>query len=980
MLASRAARRFVAFVLAIPVLAGGGEHGSRRNLRAATPPDDTLGIELRQPVYRNAIFPTEQIPNLRFAIGVSDAPRVARLVFALEDSARRGVRVGSSEGGSIAAEQSLDVRALPPGDYSLVVRAFDSRGAEVAHGSTPVRKLVSAPGSEVRIDERHNIVVDGKPTVLIGWYGEVPLDDPRADVVRLQNVQAPITLGGLDSAALAAARNAYRLHGVYSIISLEPQRLATTLHLSPEAARELSAEWTGHDAPTEAAAAYMKQVVDAVRSERWLIGYYLADEPESHGVRGRWLEAAYRLLSRADPYHPVIITNDTPSGMDTHGVRASDILNPDVYSRDPGYVAAFLEHARSVRGPGQATMLTTWAAAGQAHFTREWGSDPAYSFATMRQQFLLSIAFGIRGWTAYTSAFFFSEPSLRFGLPHVWRELRFLAAAMEDPADPPAVDDNGVVTWLGRAEGHVYLVAVNRGTQTRIVRIGHPLLAAVQALDVVGEDRVVRVTNGALADTFAPGAARVYATDPRGRSLTTIPDVDKEIAASVAAAGDSGDLLYVGRGVRAYASPGYFAPWFSQYFYYAINGVTDDTGWQVSKVTGPEWLDLTLPKEADIGRVVVHTPNLQDYDLLFRAADGSVRIAEIRGNTAEISEHSFFPAVPALKLRITALKVRGTAGPAGAIVREIGAYASGAPGIPTPWRTVHAAPAPGRPGIGSRLPATDSAMWTDSLAGLAPASNPGNQAWILDPSKVRVKASHRAGAEIASIADAGYASMTRRVPFDSAFRYLQLKIDSIEPRGYDWVALEVGAADGQRRSREALRTRVPGVYTVDMYALDNSFRAGAARAATLSVTVAGAVKHAGGGVDAGPAFSLGWLRLAREPANGLFVTMADGSPLRERLRPGDTVTFRVHLEQPASDVSVELRAGSAYDPVFLNGEPYVQLERAGTADGRAWSATVVLRTDTVPADGSGAYPILFRAVVTGGAIRSTLATSRLRIE
>ena len=50
-------------------------------------------------------------------------------------------------------------------------------------------------------------------------------------------------------------------------------------------------------------------------------------------------------------------------------------------------------------------------------------------------------------------------------------------------------------------------------------------------------------------------------------------------------------------------------PWFQRYYYYAINGITDDAGWHVTQAL-PQWIEITLPREQPIGRVVLYTPNL----------------------------------------------------------------------------------------------------------------------------------------------------------------------------------------------------------------------------------------------------------------------------------------------------------------------------------------------------------------------------------
>jgi hypothetical protein len=116
------------------------------------------------------------------------------------------------------------------------------------------------------------------------------------------------------------------------------------------------------------------------------------------------------------------------------------------------------------------------------------------------------------------------------------------------------------------------------------------------------------------------------------------------------------------------------------------------------------------------------------------------------------------------------------------------------------------------------------------------------------------------------------------------------------------------------------------------------------------------------------------IRLAQQPTDGLLVTMADGTPMPRVLKIGDRLLFQLFLSEPATDAVVELQRDSWYQPVHINGEPYVQLLKSGRdKDGRYWSAVVTLEdgTDTFHVEG---YPVLFRASITGGALSETMST------
>ena len=178
-----------------------------------------------------------------------------------------------------------------------------------------------------------------------------------------------------------------------------------------------------------------------------------------------------------------------------------------------------------------------------------------------------------------------------------------------------------------------------------------------------------------------------------------------------------------------------------------------------------------------------------------------------------------------------------------------------------------------------------------------------------------------------------------------------------------------GESSGRLQCRGAVQAKKPGIYTVDTQSVHGDFRTGRQKSCFLSLYT-----------NQGIRFTYAWLRLSRLPLDGLSVTLADGSPLPSALKAGDSLLFRVLLDKPATDVVVELYRDANYVPVRLNGEPYVQLLKTGREkNGRQWSAVLPLAASTEKVKLAG-YPLLFRAVITGGVIRETLANAFVDIE
>jgi hypothetical protein len=404
-------------------------------------------------------------------------------------------------------------------------------------------------------------------------------------------------------------------------------------------------------------------------------------------------------------------------------------------------------------------------------------------------------------------------------------------------------------------------------------------------------------------------------------------------------------------------------------------------GWTLSHTDKPAWLDLALPKEEALGRVVIYSPNLEDYDLQFSAADGSVRVAEIRGSAQNVAEWSFQPPVPTLKLRVTARKARAKPDVRGATLAEIEAYAAPGAGAPTPVKLAQAAPEAPSFVAPAQETAGPAALWTEGFTSFRTDAkfnwDGHDDKWVLTPANLSATPKPGGGIVLGCLAKAGQTAMSHIFPYDNAYRYLQVNLSSIEGEGYRWVDVICGESSGKPGYRCGVNTMKPGLYTIDTYCVHDSFRTGTAKSCYIPVYVCGSA-----GADGKPTVrvTVDWIRLARRPMNGLTVTLADGAPLPGAVKQGDAILYRVVLEQPATDVTVEAMYDANYLPLPLNGDPYVQLVKIGAKDGREWAAAVKLGPGTGKADGTKGYPLCFRAVVNGGGIKETYVNSDVRFE
>ncbi|MBT4821364.1 MAG: carbohydrate-binding family 9-like protein, partial [Lentisphaerae bacterium] len=301
-----------------------------RNVSSAYRP---VTITMVRPCYRDSIYATESLTDVSFRVGLSAETRrgAERVHCSLTDQDGRVVGQREFPVQALDVLLTIPIPAIPVGDYRLSVRVVGPHEAGKGKAERILHKLPPPEsGNEVRIDEHRRVLINGKPFLGIGWYGSVPVNDPRADVVALQNVQTPTVVKVPDTGPI---RDAFEKHGIYTIASVENGHLYYSFDLWKQGKRELgkTIREERHKAtePGPELRDLVQQLVECVRHEPGLLGYYIADEPEIHDIPSSYLEHFYEYLCELDPYHPVFVTNDTIDGIVTHGYKCADIIDPD---------------------------------------------------------------------------------------------------------------------------------------------------------------------------------------------------------------------------------------------------------------------------------------------------------------------------------------------------------------------------------------------------------------------------------------------------------------------------------------------------------------------------------------------------------------------------------------------------------------------------------------------------------------------------
>ena len=289
-----------------------------------------ISIKMIAPCYRNNIYATEDLKEIRFIVNSSlpqEKLRGLELLTKLQsyskDKLYDSQRVLTL---NLPQKIKLNARGLKPGKYLLTVMLCDKgkSGFEMKK-EVVLRKLPFHKG-EVRFNRNNVCLIDGKPFFPLGWFSPQEKDMPK-----LQKKGYNTCLiygfgewrkGYMDTAqkyGLKVILYPYSSGRTYRrLCAKNPARLSEGELLE---IKNLVSRWKNHPA---------------------LLGWYMADEP-SKAPAEKFIEV-YNLIREEDPYHPCIMLNNHTSMIHKYE-GAADVLMPDAYP-------SFIEGGYASRGIG----------------------------------------------------------------------------------------------------------------------------------------------------------------------------------------------------------------------------------------------------------------------------------------------------------------------------------------------------------------------------------------------------------------------------------------------------------------------------------------------------------------------------------------------------------------------------------------------------------------------------------------------------
>jgi hypothetical protein len=628
-------------------------------VREMTTPIEYVPVALRwvSPWYRDAIFATQDIDRAVAELTV----RLDAATLAASHATARIIDVASGEAiaemalSSLASTNRLafDAASLPQGTMRLDVTIIGGDGETITQTSRPLRKLPHHEG-EVWLGRDMQWHIDGEPFFINGaWnYAE--------DFLPEYNVFTGDREGALwlDTGIMNELW--------YKAPSLKSDQLS--------------------DADAQMVRDYIMNIRDNPR----LFGYYTSDEPEVGNISARALSQVYDIIAELDPYHPVVISNDSMHGLhayaaagDINGLHPYPVILRDHDVNDVGSVGTFV--AGSVEAFTHEEHKQTIAYLHQGFNYGDHGAvnNRIPNYLEYRNQNLLAIISGANGFIQF-NRMVAHYPELYIGMGHLTRELDYLGPFVLAPTSDiaPAADHGAAKMLLKDRNGELVLFVCNADMQPRDIRITIPGIDG-KPLNVISEARRVTPQGDAFTDHFGPYEAHIYTTGDAPAHLLDVAQIIAMIDEANAARRKPGNLafqMFEGDGVVITASSHQGAKYRrpDTGLWHVVDGVVDELDryhnltWQDDTAReGPDWLAIQLTQTHRIGRVVVvpFDKTLRDYSVQAFVNGEWTTVASVTGHDGSQLEHTF-DAVTTDQIRIF---VTATNGP-NAMVTEVEIY------------------------------------------------------------------------------------------------------------------------------------------------------------------------------------------------------------------------------------------------------------------------------------------------------------------
>ncbi len=607
-----------------------------------------IAIQLLDPHYKNAVFATMKLDKIRYRV---------KLALPAKDLVGKKLLTGirGMDGKTLfetstepvpEREFTFPAADLPEEKMSLFAVLKDANGNQTADMTAPLRKLPYLKG-EIFLARDGTVIRDGKPFFPIMQW----------------------------------ASNEDFVEGVNVFLDWKPFR--DTFYISPIFTHNKEMEKLRHSSALNSEdVEKIRSLVVAEMHKPGLFAYYLSDEPEVFGDTVNALNHFYQIITDTDPWHPVIISNDTIAGIidyanagDLNGLHPYPVPSREIAFNNFEKVTHFLDAFNAFFKGRSHFQSLAWLAQGFDYSDCAAVNTRTPRYIELRNQHLMSLIAGGRGVILF-NRFNKYDPEIGIGLEEHVKELQAYAPALLEP-DPLVnmkIDGEGFRALVRKYREHWWIFATNiqRGGE-REMRLTLPQLGNT-TLRVLTEDRTVSTQDGVLSDMFTEFAVHVYTSDPDYPRLRNGRDIEAEIDRIYAARIKPGNLAFQkfehvtlqlaassnkALNVRPdnclwHITDGVILPPDFKDYYSSLLVWTDTTPNQ-----SPDWIEMTFKKPVTAGRVVVYPidNSLKNYQVQIRNNGDYQTVAEVEDASGVAQEHLFTSqTIESVRIFITATR------------------------------------------------------------------------------------------------------------------------------------------------------------------------------------------------------------------------------------------------------------------------------------------------------------------------------------
>ncbi|MFA6104751.1 MAG: sugar-binding protein [Victivallaceae bacterium] len=556
-----------------------------------------------EPFYRGCFYPGQRHDKITGTVKINlplDMLKGCKAAIEVNGAGLAQQQERPVTGNSVNFE--LDASKMTPGKAVITVKLL-SGDKVVVNGSSEVQMLERRSTTMAWIDRGQNLVVDGKPVIMRGWYGGQPVSRNQYFVTQSYLEKYPMPKDNCPSV----------LEGIWT--GLEPERISS----------QFKSEMTKDIKPSPQVFEAIKKTISENRNKNfWL--YYLCDEPECRKISAIYLKYLYDYIKELDPYHPVMIVSREPKSF----VDACDIINPHPYI-NPRLNPDLKRTSMSV-----VSAQNCWKAAEEAV------KDRPVAFFMCPQAFNYSlrdcfadnpdfdetnatlwdgIVHGSKGATPFCYAMYTAGTGMHYAYDSIYESLAALSDMLTapEPVLPAKVEcASGIADiMLKVADGKALLIVVNPDNKPAKITVSADALKQFDKLFTFRDTAIAAPSGGKLEFSLAPLEVKILTSPAMDKGLMPMPRLREKLAADEKAPARSGNILFGrGREIEFTWSPNTYTDILSVPVS-LTDGISNVYGWKQAGGQNGGWVEMVFPTFVPkFSRAVIYGYPLEGMEFL----------------------------------------------------------------------------------------------------------------------------------------------------------------------------------------------------------------------------------------------------------------------------------------------------------------------------------------------------------------------------